>query len=103
MSDNRALAFIIALRGQRYKNAHKRFYGEHNLIVTLMQIGCDASAAHNDKILIPETLALERECSSTNTRRIITARRDAVVCPRAAEKKETRRRRALQRAHKLWV
>lgn len=32
-----------------------------------MQIGCDASAAHNDKILIPETLALERECSSTNT------------------------------------
>jgi hypothetical protein len=71
-----------------------------------MQIGCDASAAHNDKILIPETLALERECSSTNTMgHNNSAPLHCVVCPRAAEKKETRRwqLRALQRAHKLWV
>jgi hypothetical protein len=73
-----------------------------------MQIGCDASAAHNDKILIPETLALERECSSTNTMsHNNSAPLHSVLFVRARGREErnaaVRRLRALQRAHKLWV
>jgi hypothetical protein len=59
-----------------------------------MQIGCDATAApaaHNDKGLMLETLALERECSSRKHSSVITQHSvDAVfVYPRRREEKKS--------------